>query len=193
MAGAWGLAGCSCCHLTLCRCHACAPRPLSCHLPLALPQQLAQRVAAATTKPLVVVLVHGGPLDVSELAASPRVGALLTLWYPGQGGSAALGDILAGRLSPSGRCSSDWVAARRPARGERSLCPVWLAAACPPCLHPARPACLPACRPPAGELAPRLVHSAAAHDRRPHARLERLPRCVWGSCGCGLQASCMRR
>lgn len=82
--------------------HATLPSPLP---PVSI-YQLMQRIAAATTKPLIVVLVHGGPLDVSELAASSRVGALLTLWYPGQAGSAALGDILAGRLSPSGRPSS---------------------------------------------------------------------------------------
>ena len=81
----------SCSHLTACLCAASTAAP--------------QRVAERSTKPLVVVLVHGGPLDVSELAASPRVRALLTLWYPGQAGSAALGDILAGKVSPSGaRC-----------------------------------------------------------------------------------------
>ncbi len=32
-----------------------------------------QRIANLTTKPLVVVLTHGGPIDLSEMAASPRV------------------------------------------------------------------------------------------------------------------------
>lgn len=29
-----------------------------------------------TTKPLVVVLTHGGPIDLSEMVASPRVSCL---------------------------------------------------------------------------------------------------------------------
>lgn len=64
-----------------------------------------QRVTDLTTKPIIVVLVHGGPLDVSEMEATPRVGAILTLWFPGQTGSAALGDILVGKIAPSGVCA----------------------------------------------------------------------------------------
>jgi len=39
-----------------------------------------QALASRTTKPLVVVLVHNGPIDVSELQASPRVAAILSAW-----------------------------------------------------------------------------------------------------------------
>lgn len=68
-------------------CAAATPPPLSnwavppiqraCH-PTHLPRL--QALATRTTKPLVVVLVHNGPIDVSELQASPRVGAILSAW-----------------------------------------------------------------------------------------------------------------
>lgn len=61
-----------------------------------------QKVAGLTTKPLVVVLVHGGPLDISPMVASTRVGAILSIWHPGQHGSVAVADLLLGRASPSG-------------------------------------------------------------------------------------------
>ena len=47
-----------------------------------------QAAAKRTSTPLVVVLVHGGPLDVEWLQTSPRVGAILTAWFPGQVGTA---------------------------------------------------------------------------------------------------------
>lgn len=61
-----------------------------------------QAVAAAARRPLVVVLFHGGPLDVSDMEASPRVGAILSAGMPGQHGALAVADILLGRVSPSG-------------------------------------------------------------------------------------------
>lgn len=61
-----------------------------------------QALATLTTKPLVVVLIHGGPIDVSDMVASPRVGAILSTSYPGQHGAIAVADILLGKTSPSG-------------------------------------------------------------------------------------------
>ena len=47
-------------------------------------ESLALALARMTTTPLVLVLVHGGPLDISTLSADPRFGAILTAWYPAQ-------------------------------------------------------------------------------------------------------------
>ena len=41
-------------------------------------------MAKYTEAHIVVLLIHGGPLDVSWLQQSDRVGAVLTSWYPGQ-------------------------------------------------------------------------------------------------------------
>ena len=45
---------------------------------------LAGQLQRKTGTPLVVVLIHGGPLDVQQLEASNRVDAILTAWFPGQ-------------------------------------------------------------------------------------------------------------
>ncbi|KAK9802811.1 hypothetical protein WJX73_010724 [Symbiochloris irregularis] len=67
-----------------------------------LQQTLAENVARRTKTPLVVILVHGGPLDVSWIQNSPRYGSILTAWYPGQGASGVL-DVVFGKVSPGGR------------------------------------------------------------------------------------------
>ena len=77
-----------------------------------------QAVAKATTKPLIVVLFHGGPLDVSDMLGSPRVGAILSAGMPGQHGAAAIADILVGATVPSGvQWRGGW--GGEPNRGDR--------------------------------------------------------------------------
>ena len=44
----------------------------------------AQGVAKYTSASIVLLLIHGGPLDVSWAQQSPRVGAIVTAQYPGQ-------------------------------------------------------------------------------------------------------------
>lgn len=46
--------------------------------------ELARFVLQQTSTPVVVVLIHGGPVDINLLQQSPRVPAILTAWYPGQ-------------------------------------------------------------------------------------------------------------
>ena len=131
-----------------------------------------------TDKPLVVVLMHGGPIDISDMLASPRVGAVLTTWYPGQAGGAALADILLGRVSPSGapaaaaggRCWTACVMGAGCAWGQPQLrgallCRSPLTTSLQP--PPSRPR--PLSRPPAADVVSRQLHAAAAHDRHAHA------------------------
>eukprot|EP00911_Craspedida_sp_UC1_P002879 UC1_evm1s2107 len=72
---------------------------------LTLPGQqtaLALAVAAAARRPVTIVLVNGGPLAVSELKASPQVGAILEAFMPGQAAAEATFQLLLGEASPSG-------------------------------------------------------------------------------------------
>ncbi len=64
------------------------------------------REIAAVNPNTVVVLTAGGAVDVR--AWIDRVPALLTAWYPGQEGGAALADLLVGAASPSGRLPISW-------------------------------------------------------------------------------------
>ena len=54
------------------------------------------------------MLVHGGPIDISELIAMPRVEAILTVGYPGQRGGDALVNVLWGKSPPAGRLTMTW-------------------------------------------------------------------------------------
>jgi beta-glucosidase len=62
---------------------------------------------AATANPnTVVALYAGGACDVSPWI--DRVKSLLCLWYPGQNGTLAAAEILAGQITPSGKLPFTW-------------------------------------------------------------------------------------
>jgi beta-glucosidase len=63
-------------------------------------QALIEQVAAANPR-TVVALMGGGAILCDPW--QERVAALLLLWYPGQEGGHALGEVLLGQVSPSGR------------------------------------------------------------------------------------------
>nr|QOL01198.1 putative extracellular protein TR9_010 [Trebouxia lynnae] len=65
-------------------------------------EEIIKAAAVNTDTPIVVVLVHGGPLDVSWMHKSDRIGAIMSAWYPGQG-AAGIADLLFGKVSPSGK------------------------------------------------------------------------------------------
>ena len=54
-----------------------------------------------TGKPVVVVLINGGPLSVPEIER--RAAAVIEAWYPGERGGDALAALLSGRENFSGR------------------------------------------------------------------------------------------
>mmetsp|Transcript_20723 Transcript_20723/g.52624 ORF Transcript_20723/g.52624 Transcript_20723/m.52624 type:complete len:939 (-) Transcript_20723:211-3027(-) len=66
-------------------------------------QEQLVRAADRAGKPLVLVLLQGGPIDIGPLLQLPNVAAVLSAWMPGQQGAAAIADALFGRVSPSGR------------------------------------------------------------------------------------------
>lgn len=62
--------------------------------------ELIKAVRAANPK-TVVVLIGGGPIDMSEWVGDVK--GIVQAWYPGMEGGNALADILFGKVSPSGK------------------------------------------------------------------------------------------
>lgn len=63
-------------------------------------QDLITQVAAASKGPTILVLMSGGPLDITFAKQNPRVAGILWAGYPGQAGGAAIADILFGEANP---------------------------------------------------------------------------------------------
>lgn len=59
------------------------------------------RKIAAGGKPVIVVLVGGGPVIVTDFADD--IDGLLAVWYPGDQGGTAVADVLFGQYNPAGR------------------------------------------------------------------------------------------
>ncbi|MBO4558394.1 MAG: beta-glucosidase BglX [Bacteroidales bacterium] len=77
----------------------------ACRTSIQLPEvqkELLRRIAA-TGQPIVLVLLNGRPLDLSE--ESELADAILEAWYPGTMGGEAVARLLFGEASPSGRLS----------------------------------------------------------------------------------------
>jgi len=70
------------------------------------PQEDLIRAAAALGKPMAVVLIGGGVIDMPWLADVP---AVLDAWYPGMVGGLAIADLVLGTVSPSGKLPISWV------------------------------------------------------------------------------------
>ncbi|KAJ9181839.1 hypothetical protein P3X46_005887 [Hevea brasiliensis] len=71
-------------------------------------QELVSRVARASRGPTILVLMSGGPIDVSFAKNDPRIGAILWVGYPGQAGGAAIADVLFGTTNPEGKLPMTW-------------------------------------------------------------------------------------
>ncbi len=68
---------------------------------LPAPQRKLMEAVLAVGRPVVVCLMAGSAIDLSE--AQERAAAVLQLWYPGARGGKAVADILFGDCSPSGK------------------------------------------------------------------------------------------
>ena len=66
-------------------------------------QKLIVALGQAASKPITVLVMGGGQVDLSAELAADTVGGLLWIGYPSQHGGRAIADVLFGRFSPSGR------------------------------------------------------------------------------------------
>lgn len=59
------------------------------------------RAMKRTNKPVIVVMIQGRPIAIPEI--SKEADAILTAWYPGSMGGAAIAEVLIGQYNPSGK------------------------------------------------------------------------------------------
>ncbi|XP_011041424.1 PREDICTED: probable beta-D-xylosidase 2 [Populus euphratica] len=71
-------------------------------------QELVSKVAAASKGPTILVLMSGGPIDVSFAENDPKIGSIVWAGYPGQAGGAAISDVLFGITNPGGKLPMTW-------------------------------------------------------------------------------------
>ena len=85
---------------------------LNIDLPATQHKLVAAVAAAAAGKPVVIVLLNGGCVDISPEAADARIGAIIAAGYPGQFGASAIADTIFGaNLECCGKTSTTWYAA----------------------------------------------------------------------------------
>lgn len=63
-------------------------------------QDLISEVSKASKGPTILVLMSGGPVDLSFVKNDKLISAILWVGYPGQAGGAAIADILYGETNP---------------------------------------------------------------------------------------------
>ncbi|XP_057783699.1 probable beta-D-xylosidase 7 [Salvia miltiorrhiza] len=71
-------------------------------------EKLVTAVADAARRPVVLVLVCGGPVDVSFAKENPKIASILWAGYPGQAGDLAIAQTLFGHNNPGGRLPVTW-------------------------------------------------------------------------------------
>eukprot|EP00750_Incisomonas_marina_P009641 INCI16063.1.p1 GENE.INCI16063.1~~INCI16063.1.p1 ORF type:complete len:718 (-),score=90.54 INCI16063.1:456-2609(-) len=71
-------------------------------------ETLVLAAANASSSPIVVVVISGGPVDLSLVVQHPNVGAIVIAGYPGQSGGLAVAEVVFGAINPSGRLSQTW-------------------------------------------------------------------------------------
>ncbi|XP_016458273.2 putative beta-D-xylosidase 2 [Nicotiana tabacum] len=71
-------------------------------------QDLISQVSKASRGPVILVLMSGGPVDVTFAEKDPRIGGIVWVGYPGQAGGAAIADVLFGAHNPGGKLPMTW-------------------------------------------------------------------------------------
>ncbi|MBA0634613.1 hypothetical protein Godav_025871 [Gossypium davidsonii] len=71
-------------------------------------QNLISAIARAAKNPIILVLLSGGPVDISFAKDDPHIGSILWAGYPGEAGGRALAEIIFGDHNPGGRLPVTW-------------------------------------------------------------------------------------
>ncbi|OVA14623.1 Glycoside hydrolase [Macleaya cordata] len=71
-------------------------------------RSLITSVAKAAKKPVVLVLISGGPIDIAFAKRDPNIGSIIWAGYPGEAGGTALAEIIFGDHNPGGRLPITW-------------------------------------------------------------------------------------
>lgn len=71
-------------------------------------QQLVSQVTAASKGPVVLVIMSGGPFDITFAKDDNKISAILWVGYPGQAGGAAIADVIFGEYNPGGKLPVTW-------------------------------------------------------------------------------------
>ncbi|KAL0547524.1 hypothetical protein IC582_017462 [Cucumis melo] len=73
-----------------------------------LQPDLVLKVASMAKGPVILVLMSGGPIDVSFAKDHPKISGIIWAGYPGQAGGLAIADVLFGRTNPGGKLPMTW-------------------------------------------------------------------------------------
>ncbi|XP_077214415.1 putative beta-D-xylosidase 6 [Tasmannia lanceolata] len=69
---------------------------------------LVNAIAHESKLPLILIIMGGGPLDVSFAKEDPRIASILWVGYPGEAGGQAVADVIFGKFNPGGRLPVTW-------------------------------------------------------------------------------------
>ncbi|PQP96150.1 putative beta-D-xylosidase 7 [Prunus yedoensis var. nudiflora] len=71
-------------------------------------EELISSVAKAAKKSVILVILSGGPVDITPAKYDKKIGGILWAGYPGEAGGIALAEIIFGDHNPGGRLPVTW-------------------------------------------------------------------------------------
>ncbi|AES97961.1 putative glycosidase [Medicago truncatula] len=71
-------------------------------------QKLINSVAKASKKPVILVILCGGPVDITFAKNNDKIGGIIWAGYPGELGGRALAQVVFGDYNPGGRLPMTW-------------------------------------------------------------------------------------
>ncbi|XVE95337.1 hypothetical protein REPUB_Repub02eG0088300 [Reevesia pubescens] len=71
-------------------------------------QNLISSVARAAKNPVILVLLSGGPIDITFAKYDQHIGSIIWAGYPGEAGGLAVAEIIFGDHNPGGRLPVTW-------------------------------------------------------------------------------------